>query len=131
MPTPADNLMAHYRQQGHACSPADAACPDLASVPGDAFREFAQADGASVFLGLRQDGPDVVDLVWIRAQPKSGGHGSAVLRGLTAAADSFGVTLKAVALGRDERLARWYERHGFTGKPHGMTRPPASPPAST
>ena len=84
-----------------------------------------------MFLGLRHEGPDVVDLVWIRAQPESGGHGSAVLRELTVAADSFGVTLKAVVLGRDERLARWYERHGSTGKPHAMTRPPASRPAST
>lgn len=124
MPTPADNLMAHFRQQGRTCSAAEAACPDLASVPGDAFLELQQADGSSVFLGLRHDGPDVVDLVWIRAAPESGGHGSTVLRELTASADSLGVTLKAVALGRAERLAAWYARHGFTGKPHAMTRKP-------
>ena len=129
MPSPADNLVTHYRQQGRGCSAAEAACPDLASVPGDVFRELPRGgDGSSVFLGLRHDGPDVVDLVWIRAAPESGGHGSDVLRELTSAADSFGVTLKAVVLGRDERLARWYERHGFTGKPHAMKRVPIERP---
>jgi GNAT superfamily N-acetyltransferase len=106
---PANDLIASYHAKYGRKIPRDVGLDE------DRFPDVEVFEMPTGVLCLRPEGLAVVDIAWLEARPQLGGHGTRILRDLTAAANAHGVTLKAIPIGKERRIIGFYERHGFTG----------------